>query len=235
MKIFYKIIGIIRNLVLLVRSLMTRTPDRVRHSVPYISQFANPGWAEMVLKDGQELNKDILWPDSGAETMEEYERWALAACGMACTSMLLAFYTQKNFKVVKLARNAMQAGVYTETNGEISSMQYRPFTKWIKKFGITATIYTKLTFRSIQTLLANNSLIIASVNPNIRGFNTAPNTQVGGHLVLITGYNKTENTITFHNPSGFENNQSQAHHTVSLKEWNIYFTGRGIAVSYKKK
>lgn len=231
MKIFYKITETFSNLTLLVRSLLTRTPERVRHSVPYISQFANPGWAEMVLKDRQPLRKDMMWPDSGAETIEEYERWALAACGMACASMLLAFYTKKTFKVIKLARDAMRAGVYTEADKEIFAMQYRPFTKWIKKFGIKATVHTKLSFSSIQTLLAGGSLIIASVNPNIRGFNTAPNTQVGGHLVLITGYNKVENTITFHNPSGFENNQSQVHHTISLKEWNIYFAGRGIAVT----
>jgi len=195
-----------------------------------VSQFANPGWAEMVLKDGQPLTKDILWPESGAKTVDEYASWALAACGMACASMAISFFNHKQYRVVQLARNAMKFGVYTEADGEISAMQYRPFVRWIAQFDITAVIYTKLTIKSIQHLLTKNELVVASVNPNIRGYNTAPNTQVGGHLVLVTGYNKTEKTITIQNPSGFENNQSQSNHHVSFKEWNIYATGRGIAI-----
>ena len=230
MKPFYKITRLIRNLSLLVHSLVSRSPERVRQSVPYKSQFANPAWAEMVIKDGQPLNKDILWPDSGAKTIEEYEHWALSACGMACASMIIAFFKKKDFKVIKLARDAMKSGVYTESDGKISEMNHRSFVTWIKKFNIKATIYSKLSLRSIHHLLSKNNLIIASVNPNIQGYNTVPNTQIGGHLVLVTGYNKAENTITIHNPSGFENNQSQVNHTVSVKEWNIYFTGHGIAL-----
>jgi hypothetical protein len=109
-------------------------------------------------------------------------------------------------------------------------MHHRPFVRWIRKFNIKATIYTKLTLRSVESLLASGSLIIADVNPNISGFIDAPNTQVGGHLVLVTGYNKIEKNITIQNPSGFENNQSQVNHSIPLKEWAIYFSGYGIAV-----
>ncbi len=235
MKPFYKITQLLRNITLVGRSFFVRTPDRVRNSVPYVSQFANPAWAEMVLKDGQPLSKDMLWPESGAETIAEYEQWALNACGMACASMAISFFTKKDYPVVKLGRDALRAGVYTQEDDGISTMQYRPFTKWIAKFGITGKVYTKLTLRGLHTLLAQDALVIASVNPNIRGYNTVPNTQVGGHLILVTGYNKTDNTVTFHNPSGFENSQSQSYHTVPLKEWHIYFAGRAIAVSATKK
>jgi len=231
MKVIYKINQAIRNSVLAIRSLITRTPERVRHTVPYVSQFANPAWAEMVIKDDQPLSKDMLWPDSGAKTIEEYEEWALSACGMACASMLIAFYREKTFPVVTLARDARKSGVYTTDNGEISSMLYRPFVVWLRKFGVTGHVYTKLTFRSIKMLLASNSLIIVSVNPNIRQYNTAPATQIGGHLVLITGFNQTDRTITFHNPSGFENDQTQSNHTMPWREFEIYFAGRGIAVA----
>jgi hypothetical protein len=231
MKAFYKIKQIFNNWFLKVRSLIARTPDRVRHNVPYISQFANPSWAEMVIKDNQPITKDILWPDSGAKTIEEYERWALSTCGMACTAMLLAFFKKGTFQTIPLAWDAAKFRVYQkEADGSISSMQYQPYIKWIAKYNLRATIYTKLTFRSIRTLLSSGSLIIASVNPNIRDFNTAPATQIGGHLVLIVGYNKKDKTLTIHNPSGFENNETQINHTLPLKEWTIYFAGRGIAV-----
>ena len=230
MKVIYKIKRLIGNTALFIRSLVTRTPDRIRHSVPYTSQFANPGWAEMVLKDGQSLTKDIMWPDSGAQTIEEYEHWALAICGMACAAMVISFYSNKTYKTIKLAKDAKKNGVYIEQGGEISKMQNQQFVRWIRKFSIKATIYTKLKLRSVETLLASGSLIIADVNPNISGFINAPNTQVGGHLVLVTGYNKIEKTVTIQNPAGFENNQSQANHSVSFKEWEIYFSGQGIAI-----
>jgi len=231
MKVFYKIKQLLSNWVLKVRSLITRTPELVKNNVPYISQFANPAWAEMVIKDDQPLARDLMWEESGARSIKEYERWALATCGMACTAMILAFFNKGSFQTIPLARDAAKHGVYKkEADNSISSMHYQPYTKWIKKYDLAATTYTGLSFRSIRTLLSSGSLIIASVNPNIRGFNTAPATQVGGHLVLVTGYNKKDETITFHNPSGFENNQSQVNHTVPVKEWVIYFAGRGIAV-----
>jgi hypothetical protein len=195
-----------------------------------VSQFANLSWAEMVLKDDQPIRKDLMWKESGARTIEEYERWVLSTCGMACTAMLLQFYKKGNFKTIPLARDAAKVGVYKKEGKDISAMQHRPYIKWIRKFHCRATIYTKLSFRSISYLLSKNSLIIASVNPNINDYETAPKTQRGGHLVLITGYNKKDKMITFHNPAGFENNQTQANHTLAMKDFDMYFSGKGIAI-----
>ena len=112
-------------------------------------------------------------------------------------------------------------------------MQYQPYSKWVKLFGIKATMYNKLTFKSIRTLLASGSLVMASVNPNIKDYNTAPKTQIGGHLVLITGYNKKEKTLTIHNPAGFENNHTQINHTLQLQVFTVYFAGKGIGIKNK--
>jgi len=202
----------------------------IRNSVPYVSQFANPSWAEMVLKDDQPIARDLLWEESGARSVKEYERWVLAICGMACTVMLLQHFKKGSFKTILLARDAAKLGVYHKDGDGISAMQYRPYTKWIRKYGIKASIHTNLTFRSICYLLSTNRLIIASVNPNLRDYNTAPKTQVGGHLILITGYNKKDKSVTFHNPSGFENNGTQSNHTMKWKEFIIYFAKRGISV-----
>lgn len=230
MKLLHKINRPISNLSLFVRALLIRTPERVRNNVPYVCQYASPGWAEMVLKDKQPLVRDPLWELSGARTIEEYERWAHAICGMACTAMILAFYNKGAFATVPLARDAAKVGVYKKEGEGISSMHYHEYATWVQKFGLKATVYTKLSFRSMNYLLARGDLIIASVNPNIRDYDTAPKNQVGGHLVLITGYNKKDRTVTFHNPSGFENNQTQQNHTMQLKVFLIYFAARGIAV-----
>ena len=233
MKLFHKIKILFNNLVLKVLTLITRSPQRVRLPVPYVSQFANPSWAEMVLKDNQPIARDLMWEESGARSVKEYERWVLSICGMACTLMALQFYKKGEFKIIPLARDAGAAGVYKKAGDGISKMQYAPYIKWIKKFNLRGTIYTKLSFKSLCYLLSKRQLFIASVNPNISDFISTPATQVGGHLILVTGYNKKEETVTFHNPSGFENNQTQSNHTVSSKEFMIYFSGQGIAVRSK--
>ena len=231
MKVFHKIKTLLSNLILKGQTILSRTPAQKRHNVPYLSQFANPSWAEMVLKDDQPISKDLLWEASGARSMAEYERWVLTTCGIACTAMALKFYNKGTFQTIPLARDAAKVGVYKKEGDGISAMQYHPYTRWIKKFNLRATIYTRLSYKSICYLVSKNKLILASVNPNIRDYDTAPKTQIGGHLVLITGYNKKDQTITFHNPSGFENNQTQTNHTMPLKVFTIYYAGRGIAVS----
>jgi hypothetical protein len=230
MKLLHKIKRLCNNLTLKVLALFARTPERLRHNVPYVSQFANSSWAEMVLKDNQPIARDLLWEKSGARSIKEYERWVLSICGIACTSMALQFYKKGEYQTIPLARDAARVGVYKKDGDGISSMQYVPYTKWIKKFNLRGTIYTKVSFKSLCYLLAKKRLFIASVNPNISSFTSAPATQVGGHLVLITGYNKKEETLTLHNPAGFENNQTQSNHTISLKEFKIYFSGQGIAL-----
>jgi len=230
MKVIYKIKQLLSNSSLMLRTLLSRPPERMRHNVPYVSQFGTPGWAEMVIKDDQPLARDLEWAESGARTMKEYERWALSTCGMACTSMLLAYFKKGEFRTIPLARDAAKSGVYEKDGDGISGMQYQPYIEWIKRFDLRGTIYTKLTYKSICYLVSKNKLVLASVNPNIRDYESAPKTQIGGHLVLITGYNKKEKTITFHNPSGFETNATQQNHTVKLKVFSVYFAGRGIAV-----
>jgi hypothetical protein len=234
MKLFHKIKILFNNLVLKVLTLITRSPERIRLPVPYVSQFANPSWAEMVLKDNQPIARDLMWEESGARSVKEYERWVLSICGMACTLMALQFYKKGEFKIIPLARDAGTVGVYKKAGDGISSMQFAPYTKWVRKFNLRGTIYTKLSFKSLCYLLSKRQLFIASVNPNLSGFISAPATQVGGHLILVTGYNKKEETVTFHNPSGFENNQTQSNHTVSQKEFMIYFSGHGIALRNRR-
>jgi len=145
MKIIYKIKQLLSNSILLLRSAVSRTPERIRHKVLYVSQFASPSWAEMVLKDDQPLARDLAWEDSGARSIKEYERWALTTCGMACTSMLLLFFNKGEFRTIPLARDAAKSGVYLKDGDGISSMQYQPYTTWLKRFGLRATIYTRLT------------------------------------------------------------------------------------------
>jgi uncharacterized protein YvpB len=144
--------------------------------------------------------------------------------------MALQYLKNKNVGIVVLAKDAKVHGVYKKQGGELSDMRYKEFVNWIKGYGIQAKVYTRLSLRGLQKLLSDGNLVIVSVNPNIRGYETADVTKRGGHLVLVTGYDKKKNILALHNPSGFVSQKTHKNHIVSASEFNKYFAGRGIAV-----
>jgi uncharacterized protein YvpB len=149
---------------------------------------------------------------------------------MACTSMALLFFKRRNEGIVSLAKDAFRHSVYKLHGDGLSNMHYAEYVPWIRKYGLKATIYTRMNIQGLQYLLSKGTLVIVSVNPNIRGYITADPKQKGGHLVLVTGYDKKANTITFHNPSGFVRLGTQQNHTVPIPVFCQFFAGRGIAL-----
>ena len=150
---------------------------------------------------------------------------------MACTSMALKYFYDNNKKIILLAEDAFKNKVYSENNKEISDMKYREFANWIKNYFIKAEVYTNLSIKGIQYALSQGKLVMVSVNPNIRGYNTAPVFQKGGHLVLVIGYDILKKTFTINNPSGFVSLNTQAKHTLPIKLFKEYYSGRGILLS----
>jgi hypothetical protein len=211
-----KIINIVnqelRNLTYHLISYFGKISENVNFNVSYVSQFSNNKNSEQSLKT-MNVEFDNDWRLSGAESKEEYARWAYTMCGMACLSMILQHFYSKTIRNVELANDALANGVYDIANNEISGMKYQPFVKWIEKFNLLADVYSKLSIKGIQYALSHSKLVIVSVNPNIRGFNTSPQDQIGGHLVLVVGYDLRNSTITINNPSGFESTQTQKNHT----------------------
>jgi len=221
----------LQNFYLVLSTLFTETKERVENDVPYVSQFAHPEYAKKILKDGVQKTSDPNWRNTGAVSPEEYARWVLVMCGMACTSMVLKYFKSRNDGIVTLAKDAMKHGVYKQDGNELSSMHYKEFSEWIKGYDLGAGIYTRLTVCGLQKLLSGDKLVIVSVNPNIRGYETVGTTQEGGHLVLVTGYDKAKNTLTIHNPSGFVSEGTQENHKVPIPEFLRYYARRGISVS----
>lgn len=233
MRLFPKIRSEIQNVKLAISALFSKQRDYIENTVPYVSQFAHQEYAEKILKDKANKTSDPNWKDTGAESPEEYAKWVLTMCGMACTSMALQHLKNRKEGIVVLAKDAKTHGVYKEQNSELSSMHYKEFADWIKNYGIEAKIYTRLGVRGLQKLLSDGNVVIVSVNPNIRGYETADTTQRGGHLVLVTGYNKINNTMTLHNPSGFVSQNTQENHTIPVSKFLKYYAGRGIALRNK--
>ena len=204
---------------------------QVHFDVPYVCQFSTPEKAEPTLKKTLRTDEDNDWEKSGAANKQRYSDWAFTMCGMASTAMVLDFLLGHKFLPATLAEDALKHHVYINEPGGISDMRYRQYVSWISSYGLSAAFYTRLSLRGLEYALTNGKIAIVSVNPNLRGFDTARTTQKGGHLVVVTGYDRKDNTITVNNPSGFTSTDTQHHHKISMRVFEKYYAGRGIILS----
>lgn len=199
--------------------------------VPYFSQWETPEMTLPVLAEGSAaLLLDPLWRQSGAETIEEYARWAVNVCGMACLKMILAARGDL-LPTLALARACTAYGGYVvnELDASIKGLIYAPFVTYVgERFGLSAETMTGVATESIPGLLAERPFFIASVNSGIRWPERMPPSK-GGHLILVTA--ASADTVRFHNPSGHDA-ASQADVLLPLAIFDRFFANRGIAIGF---
>lgn len=197
--------------------------------VPYFSQWETPGMTLPVVAGGtQALLGDPLWRHSGAATVEEYARWAVNVCGMACLKMILAGRGEIH-PTLELARACTRYGGYVvnEIDASIKGLIYAPFVRFVgDRFALAAETITAVQASAIPDLLSKRRFFIASVHPSIRWPEQEPPAK-GGHLVLVTA--ASPETICFHNPSGHDA-ASQADVTLPLAVFDRFFANRGISI-----
>ncbi len=199
--------------------------------VPYFSQWETPEMTLPVLAEGSAaLLRDPLWRQSGAETIEEYARWAVNVCGMACLKMILAARGDL-LPTLALARACTAYGGYVvnELDASIKGLIYAPFVTYVgERFGLSAETMTGVATESIPGLLAERPFFIASVNCGIRWPERMPPSK-GGHLIVVTA--ASADTVRFHNPSGHDA-ASQADVLLPLAIFDRFFANRGIAIGF---
>jgi len=198
-------------------------------AVPYYSQWETSDMTLDVIAEGSAaLLRDPLWQASGAEDIDDYARWAVNLCGMACLKMLLAARTGKTHPIVPLARGCETYGGYvTGPEGSIKGLIYAPFVPFVKdRFGLDARVVTGIAAADIEAILGTAGFLIASVHHSIRWPDREPPSK-GGHLVLVTA--AKDGIIRFHNPSGHD---AAARENVELPVavFERFFAGRGIVV-----
>lgn len=205
--------------------------NQPRRDVPYFSQWETPEMTLPVLAEGiAALHRDPLWQNSGAETIEEYARWAVNICGMACLKMILAARGEAH-PILTLARACTTYGGYVvnEADASIKGLIYAPFVTFVcERFGLAADVRTQVPTETIPAIVKDNGFFIASVSSAIRWPEREPPSR-GGHLVLVTAAD--EESIRFHNPSGHDR-ASQADVTLPLATFDRFFANRGIAVGF---
>lgn len=203
--------------------------DRWNLDIPYFSQWETPEMTLPVLSEGASaLYRDPLWRNSGAQTIEEYARWAVNVCGMACLKMILAARGEDH-PILSLARACTTYGGYVvnEADASIKGLIYAPFVDFVReRFNLSGGVRTDVPVAAIPAILAGHRFFIASVSSAIRWPEREPPSK-GGHLVLVTAV--SQESIRFHNPSGHDR-ASQADVVLPLATFDRFFANRGIAV-----
>lgn len=193
---------------------------------PYFGQWETPGLIDAIINGACRAEDDPAWAASGAESPQDYARWAEHLCGVACLRMALAARGITPPRARDLARVLTRYGAYVEqADGFIRGLIYAPAITWLREaHGLAGEIILDRAAEDIPPLLADGGLFIASVHPAIRRpAEPAPGT--GGHLVLVFG--AASGLLRLHNPSGHDA-ASQADARVPIGDFARFFAGRGI-------
>lgn len=199
---------------------------RVAEAPPYFGQWESPALIGAIISGAYRAEDDPAWAASGAESPEDYARWAEHLCGVACLRMALAVRGITPPRARDLARLLTGYGAYVEqADGFIRGLIYAPAITWLgEAHGLHAEIILDRAAEDIPPLLADGGLFIASVHPAIRR-PAEPAPGKGGHLVLVFG--AKDGALRLHNPSGHDA-ASQADARVALADFARFFAGRGI-------
>jgi len=174
---------------------------------------------------------DLNWQDSGAETIEEYSRWSHSACGMACLQMVLhkELCITENFVVLCKAAQGFDVYIFNQ-DGEPGGLIYVTFPMYLKQtYGLKSHSEPKLSLQRIIQEFDKGNHLILSVSPHIRDIDKNYNGKKGGHLVLLTGIDTNNQTLTIHNPSGHYQ-KSQENHEINFNDFLNYYSGRGLVI-----
>lgn len=201
----------------------------LRINLPYQPQWASGNLIGDIVQGKISASEDPYWHESGATTPEEYEYWAGSICGMACLRSILLHVYGQSPPLITLAKECAEYGGYKQNGNGPDKLYYAPFAQYVEeRFQLEATVARTLCLDEILTEVGQGNFVMASVNSAIRDPQSTPS-QKGGHLVLMTGYNLKDQTVSFHDPAG-THQANQWNATVSIDNFMKFFAERGIVI-----
>lgn len=166
----------------------------------------------------------------GFADADEYAFWARRTCGLACLESYLTYQGIGFPGRASLVEEALGVGAYIREANGVKGLLYRPFLEWIDhRFGIKGTLMAGCDTDDVARDIQAGAMVICSVSSEIRN-PLAPNARKGGHLVLVHGAD--DETLRFHNPSGFRANQENV--CLDKATFARFFANRGMSLPTMK-
>lgn len=205
----------------------------VAYQVGYASQFASADEAILFATRQKSLHGDVNWRRSGADSLDEYSRWAAHCCGMAC--LLMAIQTRyADLTVIGLAKECERFGGYRRDGDTIAEpgLHYHEFVRFLHdRFGLKARVFPIMTSTDIRQCLEAGQLAMVSVHPSIHQPLGKPPGQ-GGHLVLVTGFDQNRQSFTYNDPAGPPERRQEV--IIGYADFERFFGHKGIALPIPK-
>lgn len=203
---------------------------RSRAAVPYRSQYASPELIADVAAGLRAPGEDPRWQEAGADTPEEYARWARCGCGMACLQMILAARGDPVPPLVDLGRRCIAHGGYEAAPARgYGPLIYAGFVAFVTaELGLRARVAAPLELDELVRSVRGDEVVLASVSVEIRSWPQRP-TRRGGHLVLVFDASADGRRLRFHDPSGDRPERARGV-WLETSEFEPFYAGRGVAV-----
>ncbi|MBW0254190.1 C39 family peptidase [Cellulomonas sp. PS-H5] len=200
----------------------------MRRSPRYSSQWGDLACNHAVIERREDPATLHDWRADGYASAEEYRRWSLNTCGIACLQSVLSDLGHPEQPKTTLLRRAVATGALVpQDDGGIDGMFYRPFVEWVRAdYGIEAVVRGVLEVDELSSHVASGDwYVIASVSSEIRWPDRRPSRR-GGHLVLV--HDIRDGHLIFHNPSGLGPTAADAR--CRPERFAHFFARRGILV-----
>lgn len=134
------------------------------------------------------------WSGKGFHNKEEAIAWDRKACGAACAKMVTEAFTGEKISLGEMIREAVCARAYKAGSGWI----HQPLAAFIsRRFNLFATAHRQVSTDRMKAVLAEGSLVIASVGLRFQN-------RKNGHLVVVLGCKMALGEVTgfyVHHPS----------------------------------
>ncbi|WP_053228399.1 C39 family peptidase [Spirochaeta cellobiosiphila] len=196
--------------------------------IPFYSQWISSELVGDIVTGSFDPINDPLWQLSGADTPADYDFWAKNICGMACLKMVLDYWQIDSDPLIPMAKECASYGGYKIQADHVDGLYYVPFTQYVQeRFQISSHSLSPLSTEQIVEETLKGNLLITSVHCTIREASPTYEGSRGGHLVLITGVDTSQQCFYINNPSGISV-ETQRNFKIPFDIFERYFAGRGI-------
>lgn len=154
------------------------------------------------------------------EVTELLSFWSVRACGLACASSAIEYFTGHHVSQITLFNQCVRNGGYSS-----AGWKHAELASLISDYGINAQA-AHLTEQAVIERVNNGELLITSVTHKF-----PDDGRKGGHLILVYGASHSQNRtiLKFMDPSGWGANNT----TVTYEKFCKSFAMKGIILTKK--